>query len=260
MKKLIINESQKERLFEAYSEGFSLEKLSLIGRGQFSLQDNSKAQVKYCKKYLGPMQNQGSSRCTFTINDGLILKLAYNGQGLWEAGIAQNEAEYDLHMKVNSPLLPRILYHDEDFQFIVCESVLPATETDFEKYLGMPFYGVYRQHTMKQPLTNKPGDKEVGFDKYFEKLKAYKEADEIPVIELLSYIQSKYYIGSETSKEYEKIIKKSWWLKELVKLSKIGVSDISSIDNYGIVNRDGKPIIVLLDSGFNKEVYYKYYL
>ena len=258
--RIIIKEEQKKRLFEAYMEGFSLKNLSMIGHGQFSGEDNSEAQVKYCEEYLGRMQNYGSSRCTFTLNDNMILKLAYNGGGLRDAGIAQNEAEYELYMLVDSPLLPRIFYHDEDFQFIVCESVLPATETDFEKYLGMPFCGIYRQHTMKQPLTNKPGDKEVGFDKYFEKLKGYKEADEIPVIELLSYIQSKYYIGSEISKEYEKIIKKSWWLKELVKLSKIGVSDISSIDNYGIVNRDGKPIIVLLDSGFNKEVYYKYYL
>ena len=258
--RIIIKEEQKNRLFEAYMEGFSLKNLSMIGHGQFSGEDNSEAQVKYCEEYLGRMQNYGSSRCTFTLNDNMILKLAYNGGGLRDAGIAQNEAEYELYMLVDSPLLPRIFYHDEDFQFIVCESVLPATETDFEKYLGMPFCGIYRQHTMKQPLTNKPGDKEVGFDKYFKKLKGYKEADEIPVIELLSYIQSRYYEKGLASKDYEKIIKKSWWLKELVKLSKIGVLDISSIDNYGIVNRDGKPIIVLLDSGFNKNVYYKYYL
>lgn len=259
--RIIIKEEQKKRLFEAYMEGFSLENLSMIGHGQFSGEDNSKAQVKYCEEYLGRMQDYGSSRCTFTLNDNMILKLAYNGNGLWDAGIAQNKAEYDLYMKVDSPLLPRIFYHDEDFQFIVCESVLPATETDFEKYLGMPFYGIYRQHTMKQPLTNKPGDKEVGFDKYFKKLKGYKEEDEIPVIELLCYIQAKYSErGSTPNKIYERIIRKSWWLKELVELRKTGVGDITSIDNYGIVNRDGKPIIVLLDSGFNKNVYYKYYL
>jgi predicted adenine nucleotide alpha hydrolase (AANH) superfamily ATPase len=44
MKKLIINESQKERLFEAYSEGFSFKKLEMIGWV------SGDEQVKYCEK------------------------------------------------------------------------------------------------------------------------------------------------------------------------------------------------------------------
>jgi hypothetical protein len=30
-------------------------------------------------------------------------------------------------------------------------------------------------------------------------------------------------------------------------------------DNFGMVNRDGKPMLVILDSGFNKEVWNKFY-
>lgn len=259
--KIIINESQKTRLFEAYREGFSLEELSMIGRGQFSLQDNSKAQVKYCERYLGPMQNHGTSRCTFTINDGMILKLAYNGEGLWEAGIEQNKAEYGVYMKVDSPILPRIFYHDEEYQFLVCESIVPATETDFEQFLGVPFYGVYRQHTIKEPKRNGKGDATVGFDKYFDDLRDYGEMNfDFSLYDLLCYIQDRYSQGIKRSnKVYDEIIADSWWLQELSRLCKLGMSDISSINNYGMVNRDGNPIIVILDSGFNDKIALKYY-
>ncbi len=261
MRKIIINEAQKKRLFEAYSEGFSLENLSLIGHGQFSLQDNSEVQVKYCEEYLGPMQDYGTSRCTFTINDGMILKLAYNGQGLWEAGIEQNKAEYELYSKADSPILPRIFYHDDDFQFIVCESIIPATETDFEQFLGASFYGTYKQHTIKEPMKGANGDATVGFDKYFSNLKGYKETDyHLPLYKLLRYIQTKYSQGKECSVEWcDEIIANSWWLQELVRLCELGMCDILSLSNYGIVNRDGNPLIVVLDSGLNHDVATKYY-
>ena len=44
-----------------------------------------------------------------------------------------------------------------------------------------------------------------------------------------------------------------------MKLCKLGMSDICSLENYGIVNRDGNPLIVVLDSGFNGDVAKKYY-
>lgn len=35
--------------------------------------------------------------------------------------------------------------------------------------------------------------------------------------------------------------------------------DLDVINNFGIVNRDGKPFIVVIDSGFNQEIFNKYY-
>ena len=261
MKKIRINESQKTRLFEAYREGFSLKRLSEMGHAKGELIDGSKAQVKYCECYLGPMQNYGSSRCTFTMNDDMILKLAYNGQGMWNAGIEQNKAEYEVYSMANSPILPRIFYHDEDFQFMICESVVPATETDFEQFLGVAYYGLYKQHTIKEPKRNGNGDTTVGFDEYFDDLRGYNEMDsDFSLNALLSYIQAKYSQGGDYHyKLYDEIISDSWWLEELVRLCKLGMSDICSINNYGMVNRDGNPLIVVLDSGFNHDIASKYY-
>ena len=37
------------------------------------------------------------------------------------------------------------------------------------------------------------------------------------------------------------------------------VRDIAAIDNYGIVHRNGKDMIVMIDSGLTTEIYKKYY-
>ena len=37
------------------------------------------------------------------------------------------------------------------------------------------------------------------------------------------------------------------------------MTDLSQIENFGVVNRDGNPMIVVLDSGFNYDVYLKFY-
>ena len=50
------------------------------------------------------------------------------------------------------------------------------------------------------------------------------------------------------------------WLRELRDLvQKTHMSDLGQVGNFGIVNRDGKPMIVVLDSGFNFDVYLNHY-
>lgn len=265
MKRIIIGESQKTRLFEAYREGFSFDTLAMLYDGWSNEGSGGELQMEYCEKYLGPVQNYGSSRCTFTLSDNMILKLAYGERGefMREAGMEQNRVEFELYQKADTPLLPRIYKHDENFTFLVCESVVPAREIDFEQYLGVPFYGVYRQRTSKQPRRMGSGDVEIGFDKYFDDLKDEGEFCDLSMDAILSYIQCNYAQGSDDgvpNRQYEELIEDSWWLQEIVKLAKnYGMSDLCQPDNYGLVNRDGEPLIVVLDSGFNHDVWKNYY-
>lgn len=250
MKKLIINESQKERLFEAYSEGFSFKKLEMIGWV------SGDEQVKYCEKYLGSMHNRGSSRCTFTLSDNMILKLAY---GMREAGIEQNKNEFKLYESSDTPLLPRIYKHDDEFTYLVCENVIPATTVDFEKFFGVPFYGVYYHNSQKQPRLRGGGDEEVGFNEYFDDNIQPGAVSHLSIYELLTYIEDDMRNGVKNDR-FDSIIESSWWLSEVAELSKkYDLIDLGSIENFGMVNRDGYPLIVILDSGFNQDVMGKYY-
>jgi len=270
MKTIKINESQRQRLFEAYQEGFSLECLSMIGRGQFAGEDNSKTQYAYCCKYLGEPDAKGTSRCVFTLNDSLVLKLAY---GRADVGVEQNHSEANLFRTAKSPLLVKIYACDDyNYTWLVSEAVLPAKEIDFEKIFGIPFDSLYRQHSVKMrksALPNK-GDIDIGFNKYFNDIKDYGEtkSDGVTISAILEYITDKYIRPSMfINPTIGNIINGGWlqeglkeWVNELIRLVKAGkVADITKLENYGIVNRDGKPQIVLLDSGATMNLLKKYY-
>jgi hypothetical protein len=262
MKIVKINESQKKRLFEAYQNGFSLETLSMIGNGGFADEDNSVPQMRYCTQWLGYPDSMGSSRAVYTLSDNFVLKLAYGYR--YQAGKEQNRVESEVYNAVNSPLLPRIMYCDDNYTFLVSESVVPAKPVDFEKILGIPFWSNYMQTSsdIKDPDSSYGGDYEVGYDKYFGNLKDRDEMEyNFNAHNIISYIVYTYAMGySDDEPEFREYVQKSEWFTELVNLVyKTKMTDLGQIDNFGVVNRDGKPMIVILDSGFNSEVYQKFY-
>lgn len=246
MKIVKINESQKKRIFEAYSEGFTFEKLSML-RGDWE------KQYYYCCKWLGKPMGFGSSRCVFTLSDNMILKLAMGG--FRDAGIAQNEFETKMFKKTESPLLARIYDAAKDYSYIVCENVVPAEEIDFEKLLGIPFMSYWKQ-------TTSDDDDTIGFDKYFDGTKKHIEEHKgASVYDILCYIESNY-VTNEQCFDYdiEKIINSNPWFKEFVKLVEdTNISDFCNVENFGIVNRNGKPMLVLLDAGMNLNLWYNFY-
>jgi len=256
MKLIKINESQKKRLFEAYTNGFSFENLSAIGRGQFAGEDNTDAQYEYCKKYLGEPIDNGSSRVVFQLNDHFVLKLAMGYDGF-----AQNEREYKVYVAASTELFTKILYCAEDYSYIVCEYALPAEYDDFEKILGIPYFDRYYQHTIKEkdPNSKNNGDMKVGFDKYYDNIKPYMLKSDISFIDIVEYLSDENY-NHEPAILYDKIINGSPWfteLKNLIDKYKLNVGELR-ISNFGIVNRNGKPTIVVLDSGLNENEKYEY--
>lgn len=225
MKIVKIRESQKSRLFEAYREGFSFEELS-------SLSSDGNAQFEYCRKWLGEPDGSGSSRCVFTLSDNIILKLAMGK--MRECGIAQNLNEFKVFNAIKSPLLARLYDVDDNFTYLVCESVLPCEESDFEEVLGMPFYN---------------------------KNDIFVNHDNPCVYDILCYIESCYVFDEGTmDKKAESIINNNAWFKELCRVVREArIGDFCDYGNFGLVNRNGTPSIVLLDSGLNLDIWNEYY-
>lgn len=261
MKIIKINESQSKRLFEAYKEGFSFDELTMIADSAFADEDNSVPQMAYCRKWLGQPTSMGSSRCVFTLSDNIILKLAYGGY--YKAGIDQNRAEYELYEKTKSPLLPIIYDCDKNFTYLVCENVIPAVEEDFEKILGIPFYNEYKQHSLpkKNPYSMNGGDAKVGYNKYFTNLKQYGARSIVTIYSIMAYMEANYVLHEEYfDKDIELAIIRSKWLTELRNLIKqTEIGDFCKFDNFGMVNRNGTPTLVILDSGMNMDVWKKHY-
>lgn len=263
MKVIKINESQSKRLFEAYREGFSFDELTMIADSAFGGEDNSVPQMAYCRKWLGQPTFMGSSRAVFTLSDNIILKLAYGKK--YFAGIDQNRMEYELFERTKSPLLARIYDCDKNFTYLVCESVVPAELVDFEQIIGIPFQRTFRQNSIKSgdPDSQHGGDKTIGYNKYFgDNIKdSYQWTEGECLYDIFAYIEANDVLHEDCFNiRIEKAILNNKWLKEFRELIRqIGVGDFSRVDNFGIVNRDGKPTIVLLDAGLTLEVWQKHY-
>lgn len=263
MKLIKINESQEKRLFEAYKEGFSFDELTTIADSAFADEDNSVPQMAYCRKWLGEPTFMGSSRCVFTLSDNVVLKLAYGG--MYKAGIDQNRMEYELYEKTKSPLIAKIYDCDKNFTYLVCESVIPAEPVDFEKIVGIPFYRAYQQNSVKNKsfYSYHDGDTTVGYNKYFGKgIKSPgQEVEGYCLSEIMAYIESNDVLHEDCfSLEIEKMIINNKWLKAFRELIRqTGVGDFCKVNNFGIVNRDGKPNIVILDAGLTLGVWMKHY-
>lgn len=81
--KILVTESQYNRLLEARKEGFRVDMLRQL--------PSFRAKIRYCNQWLGPYMGSGSSRLVYEIDDNVVLKLAKNNKG-----IAQNEKEYSI--------------------------------------------------------------------------------------------------------------------------------------------------------------------
>lgn len=250
MKIININESQKKRLFEAYDGEFSFSELDRL---------NLNGMYDYCLKHLGEPCGSGSSRLVFMLSDNFVLKLAYN-----KAGIEQNKLEFERYYKTKSKLFPIVYDHGKNFEYIVCENVVPANDVDFEKILDIPYEGSWKQYSVPEKNSSDEynGDYEIGYNKYFDNIKYEDDGwDEPTASDIIAYLERRFILKTDEPDEYyDEMINKIPWFKELGKLiEKEQMCDLDVIDNFGIVNRDGKPFIVVIDSGFNEDVFNKYY-
>ena len=181
----------------------------------------------------------------FQLDDNFVLKLAIGYEGF-----KQNEGEIEAFEKIDSQLIARIAYYDDNYSFIVSEQVLPANEEDFEKILGMPYHDRYIQQstTRKDSSSSHGGDVTVGFDKYFDNIIPRGTNANPCAYNILRYIQYSHKVR----KDYDELIDNNWWFSEIRRIvKKYGIHDLH-IDNFGLAYRNSKPILVILDSGVNR--------
>ena len=260
-KTIILSESQMNRLFEAATDEYSIEKL---------LKYQGPQRYYAAVKMLGEPFATGSSRCVFDIDDETVLKMAISESEGWhdkygyhwydECGCAQNENEYNVFLNAGkSPIVPNVIYVSPDYSMMVCERVMQASEVDFERYLGIPFEREYTQNTSKRTGP----DDSIGYDQYFgDSIKKPNEIYRGYSFRDISYYLEEVYVikDGKVDEDIEKFIKGNWWLSQFKKLTvKTGLSDTDSTYNFGIVKRGDKEMLVVLDAGMNDDTYQAFY-
>lgn len=206
-------------LKEAALDTFSLEELNSIS--------SFAGRLRYCKAQLGIPIGRGSGRVVFMLNDERVLKLALNSKG-----VAQNEVEgRDDYYKDQWDFFPEVYEKSEDWSWLVCEYVLPAKAKDFKQCLGIDF------STFIAFVAG-----------------CWKEAH--------GYGRHYYYLKVMDYEQVRDMCDKSEYFADLCEYIQgydIPLGDMQRISSYGLAMRDGKPTIVILDSGLDNYVLNNYY-
>lgn len=160
----------------------------------------------------------GSSRMVFAIDNEKVLKLAKNRKGT-----AQNKAEFnncndyyagDMFTKVFE-------YDDQYFTYIIAERAMPVRAADFRNIMGVDYK--YFCHICMG-----------AFSQY-----------------------SRYSYDNLDDNDYQMIEDNedlNSWYDYISNYQPISVYEITRKANLGVVNRNGRKEIVIVDSGFNNDV------
>lgn len=221
--KNIVRESIQHVLLEARMDGFRLDALRDMPL---------KKRIAYCKQWLGEPIGEGSSRMVFQLDDETVLKLAMN-----KAGIAQNAEEYqlsdDYYAQGNYNFLVKVYNgsDEENNEWLISEYVLPAKAADFKEIIGKPFSVL--QNFIYWAMAD---SKRAAF---------FTTMSDQEAVDLINNDNTGFFASLED------------FIRSYDYLANV---DLVSLRNWGIVLRDGKPSLVILDTGLSDTVFRKYYL
>jgi hypothetical protein len=192
----------------------------------------------YCQRCGLTMLGRGAGRIVYALDDGLVMKIA-NGD------CEQNEYEVNVFTDLSDELkelVPVIFAYDKNHirpLWIVSERVLPAKYVDFKKILGIGFGDYYSSQDIR--------DEEEDLMTY-NKYPSKEQNNELTITGLLDAFEEKSINGTP----YKELINNNRWFYLLYYMLDYGyVSswELGIIENWGLVQRNGKPVIVILDIG-----------
>lgn len=176
--------------------------------------------IMYISTFL-EKEGTGSSRVVFRVDDSTVLKVARN-----QAGLSQNKAESNPGLQKYS-IVAKVLDTDHGGVFLEMEKADQVTSSIFEDVL-------FPMRSFFAYLFNKQADRS----------KEYGYREPIP-------------------SNIENYFNRHPWVQEFLDLAFTYDYDIPAdfvkYNSYGLVKRNGRPFIVLIDYGFNRETYNNHY-
>ena len=251
---------------EYIEDGKHLDRLNDLDDGEDAyMHAYSEVKSKYLKKMCPPIKyaGSGSSRAAFALAGGKCLKVAINTNG-----IRQNKQELKNTANNSLQCFTKIYGHSKDIASLLTECCAKATEDDFVNLFSYDIEQVIcaiclivymhgisnamKQLDIKSALSalRKMCKKYdiVIYKQYVDKVFAES------IMQLISDISSikspQYNVMRDLIKFYQS---KHWHIDELLPI------DLLNEDNWGIVSRNRKLCLVILDSGFSKDIVDNFY-
>ncbi len=181
-----------------------------------------KDRIKYAKERLEKL-GEGSSRIVYKIDDVTVLKLAKN-----KKGVAQNKLEIEYSKDSYLQNIVAEVYESMDNgNWLEMELAVKLKETTFKNIVG------------------------VSFKDYVSALRYY----------YFTNIKPSKFGGYSKPENYKELWENefAYDMFNFVGNYGIPVGDLSRLSTYGIVKRDDKDAIVMIDYGLNDDVYNDFY-
>lgn len=238
MKRIIITEEQYKRNFINEADK------GIFNPYELDRMQNYTDRYEYCYEYLGEPIGEGSSRVVFQIDDERVIKLS-NNEDLDDIGVEQNKLEWQIIQdKRDVDLFPKGFYASKKYTWIIVEYVIPIymngeNEDEQEKLFlqgcGVPFNEYLSFINAISTLQKNDEEDDITYDddyySYYEDI-VNKLAKKYPFLNRISSYMNYYNVNN---------------------------GDLSRIEHYGLVKRNGKIILVLLDFGLNNDIWEEFY-
>lgn len=180
-----------------------------------------KKRAAYVRKHLGRLGG-GSARIVFAVDPNTVVKIANNKKGQ-----AQNEIEADVSRFGYENIAEVKDYDSDDYLYIEAERARKMTESDWKRLTGWNF------EDWANTLHN-----------FMTKIRGGTERMKRPVPPDFKEI--------EESELFNNIV-------TMLADFDMPTGDVGKISSWGIVNRDGKEVPVLVDYGLTQTVWDEYY-
>lgn len=189
---------------------------------EFKRLNSFNKRVQYCNQHLQRISS-GSSRIVYRIDDEKVLKLAKNQKGL-----AQNDGETNwANDNYYTMILARVFDFDqENSLWVEMELARPVNKQMFRNYFGVDIRDFEEYITL---MNNKRVGKRVHFQ---------------PKPEVVEILDKNYFADR---------------LIRFIADTDTIIGDFGKLSSYGLVRRDGKDEIVLIDFGLSENDFKSYY-
>jgi hypothetical protein len=178
--------------------------------------------VKYCDQNLKKISS-GSSRIVYLVDDKMVLKLAKNQKGLAQCA---TEIQWGQDSYFGDILARTIMSHPDDL-WVEMELARKVKKSDFsvlEDGINFDEFGKYLKNFELENNGRKP---------FYNMTDAHKE-----ILNENQFTQS---------------------ICEFMMNTDSPAGDLMRLNSYGIVNRNGEDIIVIIDFGLTNDIYDEYY-
>lgn len=205
-----------------------------------------KNRLKFAKEKL-KLIGSGSARIVFALERDKVLKIAKD-----ERGIEQNKVEINISKEKNK-LFTGIFDYADDLSWIVAEYALPCKASDFKKIYGITHEDLYAFLYCLE-FNIKPGTsaRRVNDNALYSKYK-------VPMIDVFAAWHRYRQTGNANENKFG-ISNKcgnflTRWYQYITTHPEFVIEEMIVLENLGVVERQGKKAIVIVDPGMNGDIF-----